>query len=253
MRELASRLANARRLVALTGAGVSAPSGVPTFRGTDGLWRQRRPEQLATPSAFARDPDFVWQWYAWRRQQVARCLPNRAHDVLATWSRRFDQFLLITQNVDGLHERARTRDVLRFHGSIWELQCWQACPDSPARWRDETVPFQEMPPRCPNCRGLARPGVVWFGESIDPSVLQRSLAATSCDIFLTVGTSAIVHPAAALVAEAAHRGAYTVEINLEPTPASEHVNLTIQGSAEVLLGQLEDLLSRSDRQPSSGE
>ena len=141
LRELASRLANARRLVPSPGLGCPNQAESRPFVARTGLWRQRRPEQLATPSAFARDPDFVWQWYAWRRQQVARCLPNRAHDVLATWSRRFDQFLLITQNVDGLHERARTRDVLRFHGSIWELQCWQAWPGlaGPLAGRDGAV------------------------------------------------------------------------------------------------------------------
>ena len=247
--ELARRLTPSSRITILTGAGVSKASGIPTFRGTDGLWRRHRPEQLATPDAFASDPQLVWEWYAWRRQRIAACLPNRAHDVLAAWSRRFDQFLLITQNVDGLHERAGTRDVLRFHGSIWELQCWQACADAPVRWWDETVPFPKMPPRCPHCGGLTRPGVVWFGEPIDPAVLDRSLTATACDIFLTVGTSAVVHPAASLVAEARGRGAYTVEINLEATPASESVDLALHGSAEDLLGRLEDLLpTGSDRE-----
>ena len=239
---LARRFTPRSRITILTGAGVSKASGIPTFRGPDGLWRRHRAEQLATPDAFASDPQLVWEWYAWRRERVAACLPNGAHDVLAAWSRRFDQFLLITQNVDGLHERAGTRNVLRFHGSIWELQCWQACVDAPVRWWDETVPFPEMPPRCPHCGGLARPGVVWFGESIDPALLDRSLAAMACDIFFTVGTSAVVHPAASLVAQARDRGAYTVEINLEATPASASVDLALHGPAEDLLGRLENIL-----------
>ena len=247
--ELARRLTPSPRITILTGAGISKASGIPTFRGTDGLWHHHRPEQLATPGAFASDPQLVWEWYAWRRQRVAACLPNRAHEVLAAWSHRFDQFLLITQNVDGLHERAGTREVLRFHNSIWELQCWQLCADAPGRWSDEKVPFPEMPPRCPYCGGLVRPRVVWFGESIDPAVFDRSLAATACDIFLTVGTSAIVHPAASLIAQALGQGAYTVEINLEATPASKSVDLAIHGPAEDLLGRLEDiLLTGSDRE-----
>ena len=243
--ELSTRLADARRLTVLTGAGVSAASGIPTFRGADGLWRNHRAEQLATPDAFARDPTLVWEWYAWRRQRVSECHPNRAHQVLADWSRCFEDFLLITQNVDGLHERAGTQEVLRFHGSLWELRCWYGCADAPAPWWDEAVPFPETPPRCPHCGNLARPGVVWFGESIDPTVLARSLAATTCDIFLTIGTSAVVHPAASLIAEAARRGAYTAEINLKSTPASPRVDVALQGPAEDVLDRLEDLLTRS--------
>ena len=144
---------------------------------------------------------------------------------MAAWSQRFDQFLLVTHNVDGLHKRAGTRDVLRFHDSIWELQCWQACADAPVRLWDETVPFPETPPPCPHCGGLARPEVVWFGEPIAPAVLDRSLAETACDIFLNVGTSAVVHLAASLVARG--RGTYAVEIiNLKATPASESRRLS---------------------------
>jgi NAD-dependent deacetylase len=144
----------------LTGAGVSAASGVPTFRGADGLWSNFRVEDLATPEAFARDPVLVWKWYSWRRELVAASRPNRAHEVLAAWSHRYPRFALITQNVDGLHERAGTRNVVRFHGSLWELGCWTGCGESRERWRDETVPFEELPPKCPRCGGLARPGVV---------------------------------------------------------------------------------------------
>ena len=167
----------------MSGAGVSAASGIPTFRGPGGLWRTHRPEQLATPQAFRRDPSLVWEWYDWRRQQVAVCQPNRAHEVLAAWSRQYEGFTLITQNVDGLHERAGTADVVRFHGSIWELGCWDGCAKPPRRWRDETTPFPALPPPCPYCGGLTRPGVVWFGEGIDSEVISRSLEATDCDLF----------------------------------------------------------------------
>ena len=226
----------------MTGAGISAASGVPTFRGPGGLWRTRRPEQLATPDAFAADPVLVWEWYDWRRQTVARCQPNMGHDVIAAWSARVPAFTLITQNVDGLHERAGTRDVLRFHGSIWRIRCVAGCAASGGGWWDETVPLPHLPVSCPHCGGLARPGVVWFGEGIDPAVGDRSLAATACDLFLTVGTSAVVYPAASLLHEAKRRGAVTVEINLDATPASPLVDLALHGPAEVILDQVEGLL-----------
>jgi NAD-dependent deacetylase len=209
----ADHLRAASRVTVVTGAGVSAASGVPTFRGEDGLWSNFRVEELATPEAFARDPRLVWEWYGWRRRLIAACEPNRAHEVLAEWSRRYPKFTLITQNVDGLHERAGTENVVRFHGSLWEISCWQRCSASPVRWRDETVPFPSLPPLCPYCGGLARPGVVWFGEAIDPGILGESLAATDCDVCLVVGTSSVVHPAAGLADEARRRGAFAIEIN----------------------------------------
>src|SRR5207248_3298537 len=164
--------------------------------------------------------------------------PNRAHEVLAAWSNRYSGFTLITQNVDGLHERAGCRNVIRFHGSIWEVQCWNDCASSPARWWDQTVPFPQIPPACPYCRGLIRPGVVWLGEAIDPEVMQRSVEALDCDIFFTIGTSSVVYPAASLIHEARRRGAYTVEMNVEPTPASSGLDIALQGSAEELLYEL---------------
>ena len=243
---LATRLRPESRITVVTGAGVSAASGIPTFRGPGGLWRTYRPEQLATPEAFRRDPSIVWEWYDWRRQQVAACQPNAAHHVLAAWSQQFDGFTVITQNVDGLHERAGTRDVIRFHGSIWELRCWKGCAEAPRRWRDETTPFPRLPPPCPHCGGLTRPGVVWFGEAIDNDVISRSLEATDCDLFLTVGTSALVHPAASLLREAKKGGAFTVEINLEPTPASDVVDLSLQGPAARLLTDVDEARHRHD-------
>lgn len=221
----------------LTGAGISAASGVPTFRGADGLWKKFKPESLATPQAFARDPRLVWEWYDWRRQKIAGCKPNAAHHVLAEWSRHFPNFKLITQNVDGLHEAARTRDVIRLHGSIWEVKCWRGCTAAPPRWRDATVPYPEIPPRCPHCADLIRPGVVWFGETLDPEIVDAATEAADCDVFLTIGTSAVVYPAAGFIDVARRRGAFTVEINPEVTPAM--VDLTLRGGAEDVLPRVD--------------
>jgi NAD-dependent deacetylase len=239
---IAKKFHHGVRITVLTGAGVSAASGVPTFRGPDGLWKNFRPESLATAEAFHRDPKLVWEWYDWRRQVLSTKQPNRAHEVLAAWSKRYPNFTLITQNVDGLHERAGTQNVIRFHGSIWEVQCWDNCDKSPDRWRDETVAYHELPPRCPHCGGLIRPGVVWFGEGIDPDVLRRSVQALDCDVFFTIGTSSLVYPAAALVHEAKNRGAYTIEMNVESTPASSSLDLALQGPAEESLSNLDALL-----------
>jgi NAD-dependent deacetylase len=230
------------RITVITGAGVSAASGVPTFRGDGGLWRNFRAEDLATPEAFARDPRTVWEWYDWRRQLIAACAPNAAHEVLAAWSHRFPQFTLITQNVDGLHERAGTRRVIRMHGSIWEVGCWSGCAPSPHRWRDDRVPQPSLPPACPHCDGPLRPGVVWFGEALDADVVEACLDAARCDIFFTVGTSAVVYPAAGLVDHARRHGATTVEINPERTSASASVSVVLAQPAETALRAIDDRL-----------
>ena len=243
IRLIARALRDANSVTVLTGAGVSAASGVPTFRGEGGLWKSHRAEQLATPEAFRADPEFVWEWYQWRRQLIAGCEPNRAHEVLSLWSQRFPKFHLVTQNVDGLHERAGTREVTRFHGSIWEVLCWQDCEASPPRWLDESHSFTELPPPCPYCESFVRPGVVWFGESIPTEALERSAEALACDVFLTIGTSSLVQPAASLCHTARTGGAYTAEINLDPTPVSDSLDLSVHGPAEVILDRIESLLT----------
>jgi len=268
---LAARLRAARRVTVMTGAGVSAASGVPTFRGPGGLWRTYRPEDLATPEAFAYDPALVWEWYAWRRELVASCAPNAAHEVLARWSvsakadrqsgppsqhrlvaSRSDatsagqvarEVRIITQNVDDLHVRAGTRDLIRLHGSLWELKCFAGCRRGATPWRDERVPLPDALPLCPHCGGHARPAVVWFGESLDRVDVERASDATACELFLTVGTSAVVYPAAGLVRQAQSRGAFTAEINLERTPASSLVDLSILGAAEEVLPALDRFLA----------
>ena len=228
--EIRRRLQTANRVTVVTGAGVSAASGVPTFRGAGGLWRTYRPEQLATPAAFARDPALVWEWYAWRRELIAGCEPNPAHHVIARWSER-PGFTLVTQNVDGLHERAGTKNVIRYHGSIWTVKCANACgqPD----WDDLRVPLNPFPPRCPACNALARPGVVWFGEAVPLDAMRAADAATACDVFLSIGTSSVVYPAAGLVVAARSKGAFTIEINPETTGAG--VDLSIPMPAEAAL------------------
>jgi NAD-dependent deacetylase len=243
--DVVRRLTSATRVTALTGAGVSAASGIPTFRGADGLWRKVRAETLATPEAFENDPKLVWEWYDWRRQMVASARPNPAHDVLAKWTREKPGFTLITQNVDGLHEKAGAERLVRLHGSIWHVRCWQRCAAGRRDWRDETTPFATLPPRCPHCTGIVRPGVVWFGESLDPDDVTKATGATDCDVFLTIGTSAIVYPAAGLVHQAKRRGAFTVEINLEPTDASAVVDIAVHGPAAEILLTLDKAIKRS--------
>jgi len=235
IRSLAGRFAFASTVTVLTGAGVSAASGVPTFRGDGGLWKQFRAEDLATPEAFRRDPALIWEWYDWRRQIIADARPNVAHEVLARWTRQQTGVTVVTQNVDGLHERAGTERVVRLHGSIWRLSCWEGCAAGVGGWDDRLVPLSEQPPRCPHCRGLARPGVVWFGEALSPDVVAAASAACACDLFLAVGTSAVVYPAAGLLHEARRHGAFTIEVNPQATDASDAVDLAIAAPAEDVL------------------
>jgi NAD-dependent deacetylase len=216
----------------LTGAGISAESGVPTFRGEDGLWRNFRPEELATPEAFRRDPTLVWEWYGWRRSLIAPCAPNSAHETLAEMEAVLSDFTLITQNVDGLHQAAGSRDVVALHGDIWSLRC-TACGET---MTDRRVPLREIPPRCPACRGLLRPDVVWFGESLSPRVLEAAwLAATVCRTMLVIGTSAVVQPAESLPIIALRTGAHLIEVNPAETPLSRRAHEVLRGpAAEVL-------------------
>jgi NAD-dependent deacetylase len=238
---LAERLRTARRISVLTGAGISAASGVPTFRGQDGLWRNHRPEDLATAAAFARSPALLWEWYDWRRQTIAGCVPNAAHEVLARWSWDGTRTTVVTQNVDDLHLKAGTERLVRLHGSIWELSCSRGCAAGRTAWRDERVPLPGLP-GCLHCEALARPAVVWFGEMLAEADLRAAVQATLSDVFLTVGTSALVYPAAGLVEQARHHGAFTVEINAEATPATAVVDLAIHAPAEQILPEVDTLL-----------
>ncbi len=215
------------RITVLTGAGISAASGIPTFRGDeDSLWHNYRPEELATPAAFNRDPELVWRWYDWRRGLIATAEPNPAHTALARLQ-DLTRLRIVTQNVDGLHQRAGNREVLEFHGSIWRVRCLSCRREL----QDDRVPIP-IPPRCSECHGLLRPAVVWFGEPIDPAILDSSVtAARSSDVFLVIGTSGAVYPAAGLAAVAREAGARTVEFNIAPSEISAHVDLFVPGSA----------------------
>jgi NAD-dependent deacetylase len=227
-------LEQAHSVAVLTGAGVSAESGVPTFRGAGGLWRQNRAENLATPEAFARDPKLVWEWYNWRRSVLAEVKPNPGHFALAEIEKRSRKFTLITQNVDGLHELAGSRNVLRLHGSIWNVRCL-ACGRETT---DRRVPLPEIPPKC-ECGGMMRPGVVWFGEALPTDVWQTAEgAARAADLFLVIGTSAVVYPAASLAQVAKSSGARVVEINIAETPLTDTIDEFLQGPSGELLPQL---------------
>jgi NAD-dependent deacetylase len=224
----------ASAVAVLTGAGVSAESGIPTFRGAGGLWRQFRAEELATPEAFERDPRLVWEWYDWRRGLIAAAQPNPAHHALAELERAKPNFALLTQNVDGLHDRAGSRQILKLHGDIWTLRCTGCGRERP----DHRAPLPELPPRC-DCGALLRPGVVWFGEPLPVRVFAAAEeAARASEVFLVVGTSAVVYPAAGLALQAQAAGAKVIEVNLEETSFSAQVDCSLRGRAGELLPQL---------------
>jgi len=213
-------LERAARVVVLTGAGVSAESGVPTFRGADGLWNRFRPEDLATPEAFARDPRLVWEWYGWRREAMARCEPNPAHRALAAWMARTPGTVLVTQNVDDLHERAARAAgapegpprLLKVHGAIFRVRCTR-CGVETAHDGPVDAASEATLPRCA-CGGLLRPAVVWFGEILPPAIIQAAFqAARDAEACLVVGTAGAVYPAAGIVHEAQHHDAPVIVVD----------------------------------------
>ncbi|MFN7993889.1 MAG: NAD-dependent deacylase [Bryobacteraceae bacterium] len=226
-------LRSASAVAVLTGAGISAESGVPTFRGDQGLWRDFKPEDLATPEAFARDPRLVWEWYNWRREAIAKARPNLGHKALVRLEIQKPHFTLVTQNVDGLHDMAGSGRILKLHGDIWRMRC-TSCGSN---WPDRRVPLPKIPPHC-GCGGLARPGVVWFGEPLPEGMMHEAEHATlEAQVLLVVGTSAQVYPAAGLIPLAKQGGAKVIEVNTESTPYSQSVDCVLRGPAgEVLPG-----------------
>jgi NAD-dependent deacetylase len=230
-------LAGARRVAVLTGAGISAESGIPTFRDAQtGLWAQYDPMQLATEEGFRADPRLVWRWYAWRRQLVSNAAPNAGHQALAAAEARFRHLRVVTQNVDALHARAGSTQPIELHGNIMRTVCLERCGFSEAR--PERLPAGE-PPRCPRCGGWLRPGVVWFGEMLDPRVLQAAAAeAGDCDVMLVVGTSGLVHPAAGLPGAARRSGAAVIIVNPEPTELDALAAARVRGKAAEVLPRL---------------
>lgn len=232
-------LAVARSIVVLTGAGISAESGIPTFRDAmTGLWSRFRPEDLATPEAFARDPRTVWEWYAWRRERVEAVRPNAGHEALVRLERharaRGADFLLVTQNVDGLHAAAGSENLVELHGNIRRVKCFDG-GHVVASWPRE----DPGPPPCPVCGSALRPDVVWFGEALPPLAIEAAVAATrGCDVFLSVGTSGLVEPAASLPLVALERGATVIEVNPEATPLTPRATASIAATAGAALPRL---------------
>lgn len=240
----ADAIRRARHVCVLTGAGISAESGIPTFRDAlTGLWSQFRPEELATPEAFERDPALVWQWYEWRRELVRQAEPNPGHRALAELAHRVPRLTLVTQNVDGLHQRAGSRDVLEYHGNILRDRCMREqvvadrAADSPGGL-----------PRCAACGGLLRPDVVWFGEAIPQRPMRLAAAAAGdCDVFLSIGTSSLVYPAAGLAELALGRGAVVIEVNPVPTDLTGQATFALAATAGSVLPALVEALGAARR------
>jgi len=233
--ELRETLDSAKGIVALTGAGISAESGVPTFRGPEGLWRNYSPEKLATPEAFATDPRLVWEWYDWRRSVIRPTRPNVGHQALVTIEqqseRRGASFTLVTQNVDGLHDRAGSRNLVKLHGDIW----WVRCVGCGKAERNEEVPLVDLPPYC-SCGALLRPGVVWFGEALPHGEWERACEACArARVMLVIGTSAVVYPAAGLAELARGSGARLAVVNPQPTPLDSLGDWVLHGRAGEIL------------------
>ena len=230
--QAAEILRSAQRVVAFTGAGVSAESGVPTFRGAGGLWEGHPVEELASPHGFFADPVKVWRFYEERRRNLAHVRPNPAHRVLARWHDRFPQYTIVTQNVDGLHQDAGARGVLELHGSIWHVRCLGCGRDREER----TVPLPQVPPLCSKCGAMERPAVVWYGEFLPEMVMAAAFAAIErCEVLLVVGTSAIVYPAAGFVEVAATAGAKVIEVNPEASRMAHLADVALRGPAGELL------------------
>jgi NAD-dependent deacetylase len=239
----AAHLRGARHVCVLTGAGISAESGIPTFRDAqEGLWAQYSPLDLATPEGFERDPELVWRWYEWRRDMIRAARPNAGHVALAQLAGRVPRLTLVTQNVDGLHQRAGSPYVLEYHGNILRDRC---TVEQVVAERSEDSRRSPLP-RCASCGGLLRPDVVWFGEMIPAdALLQADAAAADCDAFLSIGTSSLVYPAAGLAESALRRGVPVIEVNPNPTDLAAHAHVVLAGpSGQVLPALLEAMTQR---------
>jgi len=235
-------LSQKQNIAVLTGAGISAESGIPTFRGENGLWKKYRAEEIANPKAFRSNPKFVWEWYDWRRGIFITKKPNPGHEVIAHWETLFPHFVLITQNIDGLHQKAGSKNVRELHGNTWKVRCTKEGTIS----ENHDVPLKEIPPYCSSCGALLRPHVVWFGESLDSSIIHESYTLSStCEVMFVIGTSAYVQPAASLPLVAAEAGAKIVEINPEPTPLTPSVDFSYRGKAGEILPLINKELNKA--------
>ena len=234
IKQVAQILKNAKSIAVLTGAGISAESGVPTFRSEDGLWRKFSASELANPEAFRTNPRLVWEWYGWRRGEMLKAEPNPGHLALVRLEKRAPDFTLITQNVDNLHRRAGSQKVLEIHGNIFRNRCTACDHKEP----DESHEFADPNPLpvCGRCGAPARVDVVWFGEQLPYKELTESMAASErCDVFISAGTSAVVYPAAHFPELAKRTGAILIEVNLEPTPLSALADFSFMGKTGELL------------------
>lgn len=240
LQQARTALADARRVLVFTGAGVSAESGVPTFRDAlTGLWAQYDPMQLATPEAFVRDPALVWGWYEWRRKLLLAAQPNPAHLAIARLQQQVPELLVVTQNVDDLHEQAGSQQVLHLHGSLFAARCFDCAKPFAFELPPAEQPERQQPPACQSCGGMVRPGVVWFGESLPEQALQQAFAAAEhCDLLLAIGTSGVVQPAAQLPHVALQAGATVVHINPDVGISRHSRELCLAGKAGELLPQL---------------
>jgi len=235
IKEAKAIIDNASSITVLTGAGISAESGIPTFRGEDGLWRKFRSEELATQDAFQRDPKLVWEWYDWRRGLVKEAMPNPGHYALVNLENEKTNFTLVTQNIDGLHQLTGNRNIIEMHGNLWQIRCTSCGVVE----ENHDVPLKEIHPKCKNCDALGRPNVVWFGEMIPMSIIDNILIAIDkCQVMLIVGTSGIVEPAASMGLVAKHTGKTVIEVNLETTPNSSHYDISILGKSGEILPML---------------
>jgi NAD-dependent deacetylase len=240
VREAAEALAGARRVVVFTGAGISAESGVPTFRDAlTGLWERYDAQALATPQAFDDDPDLVWGWYEWRRCLIERVHPNAGHRAVATIETRAPHTVVVTQNVDDLHERAGSSAPIHLHGSLFTPRCADCSrPAEPGPAHEPEEGRRLAPPRC-GCGGAIRPGVVWFGEALPEEALEEAVqAATDCDVLLTVGTSGLVYPAAEIPKVASMFGGTVIQVNPQPTPLDAVAGINLHGTAATVLPEL---------------
>ncbi|MBW2004651.1 MAG: NAD-dependent deacylase [Deltaproteobacteria bacterium] len=231
MNELKKIIAGSKRITVLTGAGISAESGVPTFRGSGGIWRNYQVTDVATPQAFAKDPELVWEFYNWRRDLISKVTFNPGHKALVKLERHVNDFTLITQNVDGLHKEAGSRRLLEIHGNLWEVKCTKCGQLT----MDRSLNMGKLP-KCTKCGGLLRPNVVWFGESLDPDIIHKAIEASkNCELMLIVGTSGVVQPAASLALQAKGAGAVVAEINIEQTPQSGQMDFVLTGPSGKIL------------------
>ncbi|TGK43907.1 SIR2 family NAD-dependent protein deacylase [Leptospira andrefontaineae] len=232
--QLKDRFKNSKNILALTGAGISAESGVPTFRGKEGLWKQYRAEELATPQAFQRDPKLVWEWYIWRMELISTKSPNPAHFALADLEKKRSNFNLITQNVDGLHKKSGSEKIIEIHGNIFRnrcVSCNRTYDSDPSKLKTST--------KCESCNSLVRPDVLWFGESYDTDLLNRAVSLSEkSEIIFVIGSSGAVGIPVELARIAKENGAFVVEINIDPSGYSRYADLFLQGKAGEILPEL---------------